>query len=121
MRETAVSTPRRIVDARRKPDGLVLYNTARRALAAALSIDEVKDIRDKAVALAVYAAQAKDGELIGLATEIRKRAERRLGEVMDENRRSGKLAKGTRGSKIKGARVVSGPTLKDQGVRQASR
>jgi hypothetical protein len=37
-----------------------------------------------------------------------------LGRVMDEDRKAAKLAKGTRGSRVKGARVPSGPTLADQ-------
>ena len=78
---------------------LTRYDVACRAVAEAHRIDEVKDIRDKAVALSVYARQAKDGELIAHATAIRKRAERRLGELMEDDRKAGKLAKGTRGSK----------------------
>ena len=98
------------------PGQLTNYDAACRAVAEAHRIDEVKDIRDKAAALAVYARQARDGELIAHATGIRKRAERRLGELMEDDRKAGKLAKGTRGSPVKGARVASGPTLADQGV-----
>jgi N6-adenosine-specific RNA methylase IME4 len=110
------------------------YSDIKRELAAYARKDEVKEIINKAHAMEVYAFQANDGELAEYTVEIRNRAERRLGQLMQSEPK----AKGTRGqisgkragtSKGKGkARpVISGgvkntppeikeKALKDQGI-----
>src|SRR5262245_47364429 len=96
------------------------YAAARRALAEAHRVDEVKTIHDKAVALQTYAKQAKDGDLIRHATDIRMRAERRAGELLTEmaarkERHDGKNAQNLRGSH---AATPVAPKLADLGINK---
>jgi hypothetical protein len=95
---------------------LVRYDAACRALKEARRVDEVKDIRDKAVAMAAYAKQAQNHDLEADAVEIRMRATRRLDELRREQKDTVGLSAGTRGSRVKGARVDQKPTLASQGI-----
>ena len=51
-------------------------------------VDEVKDIRDKAIAMEAYARQSRNTEAERRACEIRLRAERKCGELLKELERS---------------------------------
>ena len=72
---------------------LTRYDTARKALAEAHHVDEVKNIRDKAEAMAAYARQAKDTDLVQWATEIKVRAERKCGELLRASAENGERSK----------------------------
>ena len=64
---------------------LIHFDKAKRELALATSIDEVKEIRDKAEALRQYAKQAGEGLIMqNQCAEIKIRAERRAGELIPE-------------------------------------
>jgi hypothetical protein len=101
---------------------LTHYNAARKALAQARRVDEVKEIRDKARAMETYARLAKDHELMKDAMEIRKRAEIRAGELLLEMKARGERADKNknlkRGDKVpKSPKVTSGlPKLSDLGI-----
>jgi len=96
---------------------LVRYDEACRALAAARDVDEVKDIRDKAVALKAYARLAKNHQLEVDAGEIRLRSERRLGAMMAEQKAVTGLNEGGRPKKLgSDGSQFSKPTLADAGI-----
>ena len=57
------------------------YEQLRVAALSAKTVDEAKDIADKATALAAYARQANDPQLEIWVAEIRVRAKRRVGEL----------------------------------------
>jgi hypothetical protein len=76
---------------------LVKYDAACRALAEARSTDEVKDVRDVAMAMKLYAKQAKNKDLEADAFELRSRAEKRLGDMIKAQKETVGLNKGTAG------------------------
>lgn len=64
-------------------DQLVLLDEARSRLAKVASVDEAKSIRDKAAAMEHYARQQKGAlDAANKASEIKVRAERRIGELL---------------------------------------
>lgn len=63
---------------------LIVYDNAKRAIAEYKTVDEVKNFRDKALAVEAYAKQAMDMELEWDAARARVRAERRCGELLRE-------------------------------------
>jgi hypothetical protein len=93
---------------------LALYESARAALAKAVKVDEVKEIRDKAMAIKAAAKIAKDREMEANAYELRARAERRLGEMME----AGKADRASQGGdrKSKDSAKLLKPTLKEAGI-----
>jgi hypothetical protein len=97
---------------------LVRYDAMCVAIAAAHKVDEVKNIRDKARALEVYAQQAMNTEAERQACEIRLRAERRCGQLLRQ-REKAKGAQGNpggQGAPIVRSDGVTTQTLSDIGV-----
>jgi hypothetical protein len=103
--------------------GLVRYDAMCRAIAQAHEVDEVKDIRDKALALETYARQAKNIDAEWRACEIRLRAERKAGQLSKRLER----AQGARTDLELSPTVGRSPTKQDQltaagvSMRQAER
>ena len=68
-----------------QPRELIILSEASRAIASVRTIDEVRDLRDKAEAVKAYARKARLGrEILIEASVIKARAERRLGEMLQE-------------------------------------
>lgn len=89
------------------------YASARQALAECDRIDECQSWADKAAALASYAEQAKDDELLRTATRIRDRAVRRAGELLKQ------ISPGKTGPKSKDS-ADSGPDRSRKNAAEAA-
>jgi hypothetical protein len=103
-------------------DELVFYDHAAEYLAKCEHVDEVKEIRDKARAATIYAAQAKNHEMEFRAARIRLRAERRCGELLKQMRQDGTRHSGHGDQTAESPDGTPLPTLADFGIskRQAS-
>jgi len=99
-------------------DTLRIFEDAKRRLAEAKTVDEVKSIRDIAMGLVEYAKQASDRQLEAEAVAIQMVAERRLGQMMQQQRETVGLNKG--GRPKTGIREIpvsdQPPSLADAGI-----
>ena len=95
---------------------LTRYEALKSALAAALTVDEVKDVRDKAEAMRAYARMANDVQLELDAAEYRMRAERRLGELMAAQAEAGMLPEGRPAKRVESNPLSERITLSDVGI-----
>jgi N6-adenosine-specific RNA methylase IME4 len=98
---------------------LARYDAACRAIAEVRSVDEVKGIRDQAIAMAAYARQAKNHDLEADCVEIRLRATRRLDQLRLAQKETVGLNQGAVPGKtgLRGNPVLDPrPTLANQGI-----
>ena len=95
---------------------LVKLDEARRALAEASTLQEIKDIRDKAEAIKAYVKAAGYSlEMQNQAAETKLRAERKGGELLKEMQKN---KGGGDTSKHRLHRATSAPSLKDLGIEK---
>jgi hypothetical protein len=106
-------------------EGLIRYSAACRAIALARATDEVLKIRNQGAMLRAYAKQAKNRHLEIDAVEIRIRAERRVGELIEAQNQTIGLNRGVRGKPGPGRgkrgskldpRFDDKPTLAEAGI-----
>jgi hypothetical protein len=99
------------------PSKLPYFDADRAAIEKAASIDEVRRIRNRAEALRMYYKQSKDGlAMQNRCAEIKIRAERRAGEILDEMKRTGQRETGKGDHKPKFHDGTSVPTLEVLGI-----
>ena len=93
---------------------LTRYDVARHALAEAHRVDEAKAIRDKMIAVKMYARQVNDKHMMVWATEIKLRAERRMGQLLIDLKETGQRAQ--QGGDRKSNPADRGLKLEDIGI-----
>ena len=93
------------------------YDSMTRAIAECREVDELKDYRDKARALELYAQQAMNRKAEAQAAEIRIRAERACKLLIREEQASGQMASQSMPGNQYGASTEATPkkTLSDVG------
>ena len=102
-----------------QPRELILLSQASRALEQARTVDEVKDLRDKAEAVKAYARKAKLGqEILIEASLIKVNAERKLGEILRETELA-KAAPGNQHTAENEPVVEAPPTLASLGISKS--
>ena len=102
-----------------QPRELILLSQASRALEQARTVDEVKDLRDKAEAVKAYARKAKLGhEIVVEASLIKVSAERKLGEMLRETELADS-APGNQHTGKKEANLDDRPTLSGLGISKS--
>lgn len=95
---------------------LIKYEAARSALQAAMSVDEVKDIRDKVDALRAYARQRNDTEMEVWLSEIKLRADRRIGEISNDLEKAKPGGAGGGSELPTGGKIAKNEALKQAGI-----
>jgi hypothetical protein len=95
---------------------LKIFEDARRDITRAKTVEQVNHIIALATGLAAAARKATDREMEAEAEVLKFEAERRLGLLMKAQRETVGFNVGTRGSRIRGARVCEKPTLAEAGI-----
>lgn len=96
------------------------FDAMKRAVEAAFTVDEVKGYRDQARVFQAAAKIAGDTEAEDRCYEIRRRAEKRLGEIMHAQAKAGDMAKGGQPHQRRSTGgtnpPVAAPTLLEMGI-----
>lgn len=95
---------------------LVRWDAMNKAIDACHKVDEVVEIRNKAVALEAYAKVALNTEAERRAIEIRLRAERKCGQMLKASGDSGERRTKTDGKSKVSSGATPKATLKDLGI-----
>ncbi len=99
---------------------LVRYEAMRSAIAVCHSVDEIKDLHDKALALELYTRQARDLDAEKQASDIRLRAERRAGELLSELTRATPRERASLGGAAKAASSNDATKQKNTGCQRGA-
>jgi hypothetical protein len=97
---------------------LVIFEAARRQIAEAATVDQVNKVLALATGLAAAARKATDKELEAEAVVLKFEAERKLGQLMEQQKEVVGFNVGARGSKVSKSRA-STRTQRTEGARPA--